>query len=63
MPALDDGDHAVDDVGRQPPRGVMQPEQQRRVAVQPLDLVLLGVAVAAVDAEGVLDALLAFLRL
>src|SRR4051794_34112851 len=40
-------------------RRALADEQQRGVAVQPLDLVLLGVAVAAVDAEGVLDALLA----
>src|ERR1700712_1137190 len=37
-------------------------QQQRRVAVEALDLVLLRVAVAAVDAEGLLDALLAGLR-
>src|SRR4051812_630891 len=40
-------------------RRALADEQQRRVAVQALDLVLLGVAVAAVDAEAVLDALLA----
>src|SRR5215213_11982122 len=34
-------------------------EQQRRVAVEPLDLVLLGVAVAAMDAERLLHHLLA----
>src|SRR3954453_14243972 len=39
--------------------GAAADQQQRRVAVQALDLVLLGVAVAAVDAEAVLDALLA----
>src|SRR5829696_5369912 len=46
-------DHALD-LGR-----TFADEQQRRVAVEPLDLVLLRVAVAAVDAEGVLDDLLA----
>src|SRR3954452_21652364 len=40
-------------------RGALADQQQRRVAVQALDLVFLGVAVAAVDAERVLDALLA----
>jgi hypothetical protein len=34
-------------------------QEQRRVAVEPLDLVLLAVAVAAVDAEAVLHDLLA----
>src|ERR687896_1875586 len=43
-------------------RGALADQQQRRVAVQALDLVLLGVAVAAVDAERVLDDLLAGLR-
>ena len=33
-------------------RGALADQQQRRVAVEPLDLVLLRVAVAAVDAEG-----------
>ncbi len=37
-------------------------QEQRRVAVEALDLVLLRVAVAAVDAEALLDALLAGLR-
>src|SRR6478609_344855 len=37
-------------------------QQQRRVAVEALDLVLLRVAVAAVDAEAFLDAVLAGLR-
>src|SRR5215210_5598719 len=46
-------DHALD------LRGALADQQQRRVAVEPLDLVLLRVAVAAVDAEGVLDDLLA----
>src|ERR1700691_5331984 len=32
-------------------RGALADQQQRRVAVQTLDLILLGVAVAAVDAE------------
>src|SRR6478752_7090268 len=40
-------------------RGPLADQQQRRVAVEALDLVLLRVAVAAVDAEAVLDALLA----
>src|SRR5947209_20520598 len=43
-------DHALD-LG-----GALADQQQRRVAVQPLDLVLLRVAVAAVDAERLLDA-------
>src|SRR4051794_298060 len=43
-------------------RRALADQQQRRVAVQALDLVLLGVAVAAVDPEAVLDALLAGLR-
>src|SRR5918999_5272028 len=46
-------DHALD------LRRALADQQQRRVAVQPLDLVLLRVAVAAVDAEAVLDDLLA----
>src|SRR5215217_5390971 len=49
-------DHALD------LRGALADQEQRRVAVEPLDLVLLGVAVAAVDPEGVLDDLLAGLR-
>src|ERR687888_2014559 len=40
-------------------RRALADQQQRRVAVEPLDLVLLRVAVAAVDAEGVLNDLLA----
>src|ERR1700712_1097688 len=40
-------------------RGALADQKQRRVAVEALDLVLLGVAVAAVDAEAFLDALLA----
>src|SRR5688572_18547516 len=43
-------------------RGALADQEQRRVAVEALDLVLLGVAVAAVDAERVLDDLLAGLR-
>src|SRR6476620_4929238 len=43
-------------------RGALADQQQRRVAVEALDLVLLRVAVAAVDAEALLDALLADLR-
>src|SRR4051794_40181973 len=43
-------------------RGALADQQQRRIPVEPLDFVLLGVAVAAVDAERVLDALLAGLR-
>src|SRR4051794_20850359 len=46
-------DHALD------LRGALADQQQRRVAVEPLDLVLLGVAIAAVDPEGVLDDLFA----
>src|SRR5215207_427796 len=46
-------DHALD------LRGALADEKQRGVPVEALDLVLLGVAVAAVDAERVLDALLA----
>src|SRR5690349_23509544 len=49
-------DHALD-LAR-----ALADQQQRGVAVQALDLVLLRVAVAAVDAEGVLDDLLAGLR-
>src|SRR5215813_4997777 len=40
-------------------RGPLADQQQRRVAVEALDLVLLRVAVAAVDAEAFLDAELA----
>src|SRR5690242_17666832 len=40
-------------------RGSLADQQQRRVAVEALDLVLLGVAVAAVDAEAFFDAVLA----
>src|ERR1700761_3789252 len=36
-------------------RGPLADQEQRGVAVEALDLVLLRVAVAAVDAEGVLD--------
>src|SRR6201996_1539883 len=43
-------------------RGPLADQEQRRVAVEALDLVLLRVAVAAVDAEGVLDVFLAGLR-
>src|SRR6476469_7729927 len=43
-------------------RGPLADQQQRRVAVEALDLVLLRVAVATVDAEALLDALLAGLR-
>src|SRR2546423_13583806 len=43
-------------------RRALSDEEQRRVAVQALDLVLLRVSVAPVDAEGVLDDLLARLR-
>src|SRR4051795_2297018 len=43
-------------------RGALADQQQRGVAVEALDLVLLRVAVAAVDAEALLDALLAGLR-
>src|SRR4051794_35218137 len=43
-------------------RGALADQEQRRVAVEALDLVLLRVAVAAVDAEALLDALLAGLR-
>src|SRR4051794_5445641 len=46
-------DHALD------LRRALADQQQRRVAVQALDLVLLGVPVAPVDAERVLDDLLA----
>src|SRR6476469_5160000 len=48
-------DHPLD-VGR-----ALADEQHRRLAVEALDLVLLGVAVAAVDAEAVLDDLRAVL--
>src|SRR5512139_3197579 len=48
-------DHLLD-VGR-----ALADQQHRRLAVEPLDLVLLGVAVAAMDAERVLDDLLAVL--
>src|SRR6266566_7220368 len=37
-------------------RGALADQQQRRVAVQALDLVLLGIAVAAVDAQALLHA-------
>src|SRR5260370_16715233 len=53
QPAADD--HLLD-VGR-----ALADQQHRGLPVEPLDLVLLGVAVAAVDAEGVLDDLLPFL--
>src|SRR3954447_15687973 len=43
-------------------RGPLADQQQRRVAVEALDLVLLRVAVAAVDAEAFFDAVLAGLR-
>src|SRR3954471_4169478 len=43
-------------------RGSLADQQQRRVAVEALDLVLLRVAVAAVDAEAFFDAVLAGLR-
>src|SRR5260370_34876949 len=49
------GDHLLD-VGR-----ALADQQHRGLPVEPLDLVLLGVAVAAVDPEGVLDDLLAVL--
>src|SRR3954447_9244088 len=42
--------------------GSLADQQQRRVAVEALDLVLLRVAVAAVDAEAFFDAILAGLR-
>src|SRR5215510_19620 len=42
-------------------RGALADEQQRRVPVEPLDLVLGRVAVAAVDTQAVLDNLLAVL--
>src|SRR3954464_8776710 len=47
-------DHHALDLG-----GALADQQQRGVAVQPLDLVLLRVAVTALDPEGVLDDLLA----
>src|SRR5215212_10827054 len=47
-------DHHALDLGR-----ALADKEQRGVAVEPLDLVLLGVAVAAVDAERVLHDLLA----
>src|SRR5438876_1236321 len=47
-------DHHALDLGR-----ALADQEQRRVAVEPLDLVLLRVAVPAVDPEGVLDDLLA----
>src|SRR4051794_30887885 len=50
-------DHHALDLGR-----ALADQEQRGVAVEPLDLVLLRVAVAAVDAEGVLHDLLAGLR-
>src|SRR5215210_5168348 len=43
-------------------RGSLADQQQRRVAVEALDLVLLRVAVAAVDTERLLDDFLAGLR-
>src|SRR5438128_491604 len=43
-------DHALD-LG-----GALADQEQRRIAVQALDLVLLGVAVATVDAQALLDA-------
>src|SRR5260221_968439 len=43
-------------------RGSLADQEQRRVAVKALDLVLLRVAVAAVNAKALLDALLAGLR-
>src|SRR6185437_2222159 len=46
-------DHALD------LRGALADQQQRRVAIEALDLVFLGVAVAAVDAEALLDAVAA----
>src|ERR1700742_817392 len=57
--ALEDlfADHHALDLG-----GPLADQKQRRVAVEALDLVLLRVAVAAVDAEGVLDVFLARLR-
>src|SRR5215210_3774141 len=50
-------DHHALDLG-----GAFADQQQRRVAVEALDLVLLRVAVAAVDSERLLDDLLAGLR-
>src|SRR4051812_35093422 len=50
-------DHHALDLG-----GSLADQQQRRVAVEALDLVLLRVAVAAVDAEAFFDAVLAGLR-
>src|SRR4029077_19444282 len=47
-------DHHALDLG-----GPLTDQEQRRVAVEALDLVLLRVAVAAVDADAVLDADLA----
>src|SRR3954465_1760268 len=70
-PALDPGPAASDLVPLQQLapdhhaldlRGALADQQQRRVAVEPLDLVLLRVAVAAVDAEAFFDAVLAGLR-
>src|SRR3954471_23478906 len=57
--ALDEllADHHALDLGR-----ALADQEQRSVAVEPLDLVLLRVAVAAVDAERVLHDLLAGLR-
>src|SRR3954447_1290469 len=43
-------------------RGALADQQQGRVAIEALDLVLLRVAVAAVDAEAFFDAVLAALR-
>src|SRR6202012_5446306 len=50
-------DHHALDLG-----GPLADQEQRRIAVEALDLVLLRVAVAAVDSEGVLDVFLAGLR-
>src|ERR1700710_472 len=50
-------DHNALDLG-----GALADQEQGRIAVEALDLVLLRVAVAAVDAEALLDALLAGLR-
>src|SRR6185437_12118567 len=43
-------------------RGALADQQQRRIAVDPLDLVLLGVAVTAVDAQALLGTEAAGLR-
>ena len=42
--------------------GPLADQQHRRLAIEPLDLVLLGIAVAAVDPERVLHDLVAVLR-